>query len=59
MLILKTPPKPCPLCSGSMASYGGRIMRCEKCGLAMDRDIVAVLNPQMRGAGLPKEPPMS
>ncbi|MEM1726008.1 MAG: hypothetical protein QXH85_02650 [Candidatus Bathyarchaeia archaeon] len=34
-------------------------MRCEKCGLAMDRDIVAVLNPQMRGAGLPKEPPMS
>ncbi|MBS7659870.1 MAG: zinc ribbon domain-containing protein [Candidatus Bathyarchaeia archaeon] len=59
MLILKTPPKPCPLCSGSMASYGGRIMRCEKCGLAMDRDVVAVLNLLMRGAGLPKEPPMS
>ncbi|MBO3762978.1 MAG: hypothetical protein JTT16_00100 [Candidatus Brockarchaeota archaeon] len=34
-----------PLCSGSMASYEGRIMKCE------DRDIVAVLNLQMRGEG--------
>ncbi|MEM0080116.1 MAG: transposase [Nitrososphaerota archaeon] len=43
--------KTCPLCSGSMASYGGRIMKCEECGLMMDRDVVAVLNLQMRGEG--------
>ncbi|MEM3833184.1 MAG: transposase [Thermoprotei archaeon] len=43
--------KTCPVCSGSMASYLGRIMRCEKCGLTMDRDVVAVLNLQMRGEG--------
>jgi transposase len=29
-------------------------MKCEKCSLTMDRDIVAVLNPQMRGAELPQ-----
>ena len=51
--------KTCPLCSGSMASYGGRLMKCEKCNIIVDRDIVAVLNPQMRGAGFPKEPSMS
>ncbi|MEM1658493.1 MAG: transposase [Candidatus Jordarchaeales archaeon] len=50
----KNSSKVCPLCSGSMASYGGRIMRCEKCGLTMDRDVVAVLNLQMRGAGFPQ-----
>ncbi|MEM3715500.1 MAG: zinc ribbon domain-containing protein, partial [Nitrososphaeria archaeon] len=33
------------------ASYLGRIMRCEECGLTMDRDVVAVLNLQMRGIG--------
>ncbi|MEM1511491.1 MAG: zinc ribbon domain-containing protein [Candidatus Jordarchaeales archaeon] len=43
--------KTCPLCSGSMASYGGRITKCEECGLIMDRDVVAVLNLQMRGEG--------
>jgi len=46
--------KTCPLCSGSMASYGGRLMKCEKCGLTIDRDVVAVLNLQMRGAGFPQ-----
>ncbi|MEM0259542.1 MAG: transposase [Thermoproteota archaeon] len=46
--------KTCPLCSGSMASYEGRLMKCEKCGLAMDRDVVAVLNLQMRGEGFPQ-----
>ncbi|MEM0161635.1 MAG: transposase, partial [Thermoproteota archaeon] len=50
----KNSSKTCPLCSGSMASYEGRIMKCEKCGLAMDRDIVAVLNLQMRGEGFPQ-----
>jgi transposase len=29
-------------------------MRCEKCSLTMDRDIVAVLNLEMRGEGLPQ-----
>ncbi|MEM2849670.1 MAG: zinc ribbon domain-containing protein, partial [Candidatus Bathyarchaeia archaeon] len=24
--------KTCPICSGSMASYGGRMMKCKKCG---------------------------
>ncbi|MEM3891729.1 MAG: transposase [Nitrososphaerales archaeon] len=43
--------KTCPLCSGSMASYGGRIMKCEKCNVILDRDVIAVLNLQMRGAG--------
>ncbi|MEM0220127.1 MAG: zinc ribbon domain-containing protein [Thermoproteota archaeon] len=43
-----------PLCSGSMASYEGRMMKCEKCGLAMDRDVVAVLNLQIRGEGFPQ-----
>jgi transposase len=32
-----------------MASYGGRLMRCGKCNLVMHRDVVAVLNIQMRG----------
>ncbi|MBO3763307.1 MAG: transposase, partial [Candidatus Brockarchaeota archaeon] len=50
----KNSSKTCPLCSGSMASYEGRIMKCEECGLAMDRDIVAVLNLQMRGEGFPQ-----
>ncbi|MEM3832449.1 MAG: transposase [Thermoprotei archaeon] len=43
--------KTCPACSGSMASCLGRIMKCEECGLTMDRDIIAVLNLQMRGIG--------
>jgi transposase len=29
-------------------------MRCGKCGIVMDRDIVAVLNLQMRGVGFPQ-----
>ncbi|MEM3832431.1 MAG: transposase [Thermoprotei archaeon] len=49
--------KTCPACSGSMASYLGRIMKCEECGLAMDRDVVAVLNLQMRGIGFSPRAP--
>ncbi|MEM3415402.1 MAG: hypothetical protein QXS21_06640 [Thermoproteota archaeon] len=37
-----------PLCSGSMASYEGRLMKCK------DRDIIAVLNLQIRGEGFPQ-----
>ncbi|MEM0162657.1 MAG: transposase [Thermoproteota archaeon] len=46
--------KTCPLCSGSMASYEGRLMKCEECNIILDRDIVAVLNLQMRGEGFPQ-----
>jgi len=42
----------CPLCSGSMAAYEGRSMRCERCGLILDRDVVAVLNLRMWGSGV-------
>jgi hypothetical protein len=38
----------------SSNAYGGRLMRCGKCNLIMDRDVVAVLNLQMRGAGFPQ-----
>jgi putative transposase len=44
----------CPLCSGYLVAYGGRLMRCERCNLVMDRDVVAVLNLQMRGVGFPQ-----
>ncbi|MEM1607532.1 MAG: transposase, partial [Candidatus Bathyarchaeia archaeon] len=53
----KNSSKACPVCSGSMASYLGRLMKCEKCGFVMDRDIVAVLNLQMRGEGFPQRAP--
>ncbi|MEM2374562.1 MAG: transposase [Thermoproteota archaeon] len=49
--------KTCPLCSGSMAPYGGRTMKCERCDLVMDRDVIAVLNLQMRGEGFPPKSP--
>lgn len=42
----------CPLRSGRIASYG--LMKCGKCKLALDRDIVAALNLQMRGEGFPQ-----
>jgi len=50
----KNSSKVCPVCSGSMASYLSRLMKCEECGLAMDRDVVAVINLQMRGVGFPQ-----
>jgi putative transposase len=46
--------KTCPLCSGYMVAYEGRLMRCEKCDMVMDRDVVAVLNLRMRGEGFPQ-----
>jgi len=32
----------------------GRLMKCGKCSTVTDRDVVAVLNLQMRGAGFPQ-----
>ncbi len=49
----KNSSKTCPLCSGHMVTYEGRLMRCEECSYVMDRDVVAVLNLQMWGVGFP------
>ncbi len=40
----------CPVCSGRLLAYRGRLMRCEGCGLIVDRDEAAALNLRMRGA---------
>ncbi|MEQ9713897.1 MAG: transposase [Candidatus Asgardarchaeum sp.] len=48
----KNSSKTCPLCSGRMAAYEGRLIRCKKCHLILDRDVVAVLNLQMWGSGV-------
>ena len=48
----KNSSKTCPLCSGRMATYEGRLMKCKKCGFIADRDIIAVLNLQMWGSGV-------
>jgi len=53
----KNSSKVCPVCSGSMASYLGRLMKCKECGFVMDRDVVAVLNLQMWGEGFPQRAP--
>jgi len=46
----------CPVCSGHLKAYRGRFMRCEDCGLVIDRDEAAALNLRMRGApGFPRE----
>jgi len=46
----------CPLCSGRMATYDGRLTKCGKCGFVADGDVVAVLNLRMWGSGAtPKE----
>ena len=44
--------KNCPLCQARMVAYEGRLMKCLKCGLVLDRDVVAVLNLQMWGSGV-------
>jgi len=53
----KNTSKTCPLCSGHLVAYGSRLMTCGKCNLIMDRDVIAVLNLQMRGAGFPPKSP--
>ncbi len=53
----KNSSRTCPLCSGYLVAYEGRLMKCS-CGLIVDRDVVAVLNLQMWGAGFtPESPP--
>ncbi len=48
----KNSSKTCPLCSGRMTTYEGRLMKCKKCGFIADRDVAAVLNLQMWGSGV-------
>ena len=43
--------KTCPVCSGRLSAYRGRLMKC-KCGFVQDRDIIAVLNLRMWGLGV-------
>ena len=42
--------KTCPVCSGRLKAYRGRLMRCEGCGLITDRDVAAAQNLRMRGS---------
>ena len=44
--------KTCPLCSGRLSAYEGRLTKCKNCGFVQDRDIVAVLNLRMWGSGV-------
>lgn len=44
--------KTCPLCQATVAAYGGRLMKCDRCGLMMDKDVIAVLNLRMWGFGV-------
>jgi len=49
--------KTCPVCSGRLSAYRGRLMKCPKCNLIQDRDVIAVLNLQMRGSGVTQSAP--
>jgi len=44
--------KTCPLCSGHLVTYEGRLVRCENCGFIHDRDVIACLNLRMWGLGV-------
>ena len=44
--------KTCPLCSGRLSAYEGRLMRCGRCGYVGDRDVIAVINLRMWGLGV-------
>jgi len=44
--------KACPVCRATLVAYRGGLVKCKKCGLLLDRDVVAVLNLQMWGSGV-------
>lgn len=44
--------KTCPVCSGKLLAYRGRLMKCENCKIIADRDVVACLNLRMWGLGV-------
>ena len=54
----KNSSKTCPVCQATLVAYRGRLMKCKECGFTIDRGIVAVLNLQMRGAGVPPRAPL-
>jgi len=46
----------CPICGLRLEPNGHRIMKCKKCGLEMDRDVIACLNLlKMKGAWFPPD----
>jgi len=49
--------KTCPVCSGRLSAYRSRLMKCQKCNLIQDRNVIAVLNLQMRGSGVTQSTP--
>ncbi|WP_456327868.1 RNA-guided endonuclease InsQ/TnpB family protein [Archaeoglobus sp.] len=44
--------KTCPVCSGRLSAYRGRLLKCDRCGLVQDRDVIACLNLRMWGLGV-------
>lgn len=44
--------KTCPICSGRLSAYRGRLLKCENCGFIQDRDVIACLNLRMWGLGV-------
>ena len=44
--------KTCPLCSGRLSAYEGRLLKCNRCGFVQDRDVIACLNLRMWGLGV-------
>jgi len=39
----------CPICGGKLSPNGHRIMKCKKCGLIADRDVIGAYNIRLRG----------
>jgi len=46
----------CPRCGYKLNPNGQRLLKCEKCGLEFDRDVVATLNLFKPGCGSPAPP---
>jgi len=47
----------CPKCGARLAASGGRRLRCTSCGFEEDRDLIAAMNLEMRGAQAALMPP--
>lgn len=46
----------CPICGSGLYPNGRRMLRCEKCGVDFDRDVVATMNLYKAGCGEPRSP---
>ncbi|RLF67803.1 MAG: hypothetical protein DRN26_01380 [Thermoplasmata archaeon] len=49
----------CLMYGSRLSSNGQRLLKCEKCGLEFDRDVVATLNLFKPGCGEPRSPERS